>query len=99
MKIDNFIPLKQLCTHYKIEFSFFETLYESGLIDIKIIEQVQCIHHDNLNDVEKMIRMYRDLGLNIEGIDIVFNLLQKVTDLTGELTSVKSRLRLYENEL
>jgi len=99
MKIDNFIPLKQLCTHYKIEFSFLENLNDIGLIDIKIIEQVPCAHLENINDIEKMIRMYYDLDLNFEGIDIVFNLLQKVTDLTDELTSAKNRLRLYENNL
>lgn len=99
MKRDNFIPLQQLCSLYKTEFSFFDNLIEVGLIDIKIIEQVPCAHLENINDIEKMIRMYYDLDLNFEGIDIVFNLLQKVTDLTDELTSAKNRLRLYENNL
>ncbi len=99
MNTENLIPLNQLCTHYKVEMSFFSNLSEIGLIEIKTIEQSQYIHHDKINDIEKMIRMYYELDVNIEGIDIVFNLLQKIDDLQNELISVKNRLRLYENDL
>jgi len=86
MKRDNFIPLQQLCSLYKTEFSFFDNLIEVGLIDIKIIEQAECVHQDKINDIEKMIRIHHELEINIEGIDVVFNLLQKVDDLQNELT-------------
>ena len=99
MNTENFIPLNQLCTHYKVEMSFLSNLSEIGLIEITTIEQSQYIHHDKINDIEKMIRMYYELDVNIEGIDIVFNLLQKIDDLQNELISVKNRLRLYENDL
>ena len=98
MNTENFILLNQLCTHYKVEMSFFSNLNEIGLIEITTIEQSQYIHHDKINDIEKMIRMYYELDVNIEGIDIVFNLLQKIDDLQNELISVKNRLGLYENE-
>jgi hypothetical protein len=99
MKAENFIPLHQLCMHYNVEMSFFSILNEYGLIEIKTIEQSHYIHQDKLNDIEKMIRMYYELDVNIEGIDIVFNLLQKIDDLQNELISVKNRLRFYENDL
>ena len=98
MKRDNFIPLQQLCSLYKTEFSFFDNLIEVGLIDIKIIEQAECVHQDKINDIEKMIRIHHELEINIEGIDVVFNLLQKVDDLQNELISIKNRLQLYEND-
>ena len=41
--------------------------------------------------------MHQELDVNIEGIDVVFNLLQKIDDLQNELISVKNRLRLYES--
>ncbi|MDO9136514.1 MAG: chaperone modulator CbpM [Lutibacter sp.] len=44
-----------------------------------------------------MIRMHLDLNINIEGIDIAFNLLQKIDELENELISIKNRLRIYEN--
>jgi len=59
---------------------------------------VQCVHQDTLSDIEKMIRIHRELDLNIEGIDVVFNLLQKVASLKSELNLVRNKLQLYENE-
>lgn len=97
MSKENFISLKKLCTHYKVEISFFQNLSEIGLIEITTIEQSQYIHQDKIHDIEKMIRMYSELDINIEGIDIVFNLLQKIDDLQNELMSIKNRLDLYEN--
>ena len=36
--------------------------------------------------------------MNLEGIDVVFNLLEKERDLRNELIALKNRLRLYEND-
>ncbi|MDT8416251.1 MAG: chaperone modulator CbpM [Lutibacter sp.] len=97
MSIENFIPLHKLCEQYKVEMSFFSSLNEIGLIQITAIEESQYIHKDKIIDIEKMIRMHRDLEINIEGIDIAFNLLQKIDELENELISIKNRLRIYEN--
>ena len=98
MKAIKFIPLVELCSHYKVETSFFKELNEAGLIEITTIEKVSCLHQDNINDVEKMIRIHHELNVNIEGIDVVFNLLHKVDDLQSEINAVRNRLRLYESE-
>jgi|TARA_R110000851_G_scaffold294229_1_gene448827 hypothetical protein len=97
MNIENFIPLNTLVTHYKVELSFFSNLSELGLVEIQTVEQVQYIHQDSIYEIEKMIRMHQELDVNIEGIDVVFNLLQKIDALQKELVNVKNRLRLYEN--
>ena len=97
MSKEKFIPLQKLCELYKVEMSFFSSLNEIGLIQITSIEESKYIHQDKINDLEKMIRMHRDLEINIEGIDIAFNLLQKIDELENELNSIKNRLRIYEN--
>ena len=97
MSRENFIPLHKLCELYKVEMSFFSNLNEIGLIQITAIQESQYIHKDKINDVEKMIRMHHDLDINIEGIDIAFNLLQKIDELENELISIKNRLKIYEN--
>jgi chaperone modulatory protein CbpM len=96
MNIENFIPLNQLSTHYQVEVSFFNNLNEMGLIEIQTIEQVEYIQEDKIQDIEKMVRMHHELDVNIEGIDVVFNLLQKIHDLQEELMNAKRQLRRYE---
>ena len=99
MEAENFIPVVQLCSLYKVETSFFNQLDEVGLIEIITVKKVSCLHQDRINDVEKMIRMHHELNVNIEGIDVVFNLLHKVDGLQNELDLVRNRLRLYENDV
>lgn len=97
MNKENYIPLTHLCTHYKVEMSFFTKLNEFGLIEIETRGQSPCIHQDKMEDIEKMIRMHVELEINIEGIDTILNLLEKINNLQVELNATKNRLRLYEN--
>ncbi|MCI2229125.1 chaperone modulator CbpM [Polaribacter sp. MSW13] len=95
---ENLIPTDTICTHYSIEISFVKDLHKMGLIQIEIIEQQHYIHQDQISDLEKIIRLYNELNVNLEGIDVVFNLLEKEKALRNELNAVKNRLRLYEND-
>ena len=76
---------------------FFGRLNEMGLIQIQIIEETQYIHPDRIYEIEKIIRLYQELDINIEGIDVVMNLLKKIDDLQNELIAVKNRLGIYES--
>lgn len=99
MNKENFIPLNTLCTHYKVEMSFFSSLNENGLLEITTINDTRCVHFEKISDIEKIIRMHNELDVNIEGIDVVFNLLEKIDNLQNELISLKNRLRFYEDDV
>lgn len=92
------IATETICTHYNIEISFVDALKKMGLIQIEIIEQKQFIHQEQIGNLEKIIRLHNELNVNLEGIDVVFNLLDKEKELRTELVSLKNRLRLYEND-
>jgi hypothetical protein len=96
MNTENLILLKTVSTLYQVEPAFFSHLNELGLIEIHIIEQTQYIREDKMNDIEKMIRMYHELEVNVEGIDVVFNLLQRIERLQKDLITTQNRLKLYE---
>ena len=92
------ISTQTLCSQYNIEISFVDALNKMGLIQIEIIEQKQFIHHDQIGDLEKIIRLHNELNVNLEGIDVVFNLLEKERELRNELNALRNRLSLYEND-
>lgn len=98
MKEQHLIPTQTLCSHYNIAITFVDALNKMGLIQIEIIEQNQFINQNQLNDLEKIIRLHNELNVNLEGIDIVFNLLEKERELRNELNVLKNKLRIYENE-
>ncbi|MCO6499010.1 MAG: MerR family transcriptional regulator [Vicingus serpentipes] len=97
MSKEKLIQIEQLCVHYQVEMSLFSELQDFGIIEILTIEDSYFIHEDKISVVEKVVRMQKDLNINMEGIDTVMNLLDKINDLQTELNTVKNRLRLYED--
>jgi hypothetical protein len=97
MDTEKYIPVLHLCDLYQIEISFFKELNEEGLIELVSRQNSMYVHEDKLYKVERIIRIYRELNVNIEGIDVVLNLLEKVDKLQNEVYSMQSRLRLYED--
>ena len=76
---------------------FFIHLSQVNRIAITTVNESHYIEEDNICEIEKMIRLHQELNLNPEGIDIVFNLLEKMNHLQNELNSTKNKLRLYED--
>lgn len=96
MEEQKWILVDVLCTHYELELTFFDALENVGLIEMHIVNSEKCLAQDQLADLERMIRLHNDLHVNLEGIDVVFNLLEKVNTLGNEMNTLKNRLRLYE---
>jgi len=99
MTADKYIPVLRLCDSFQIEVSFFKELNELGLIEVVSKKNDLYLHEDKLYRVERIIRIHRELNVNIEGIDVVLNLLEKVDKLQGEVNNMQSRLRLYEDDI
>jgi len=97
MKNEHMISAAEFCDCHHIEISFIDSLKETGLIEIATIEEMTYIRESQLNDLEKIVRLYYDLDINIEGIDTVINLLQRMQDMQHEIALLKNRLRLYED--
>ncbi|MCB9232015.1 MAG: chaperone modulator CbpM [Bacteroidia bacterium] len=97
MSNEHYIPVKLVCHHYQIEMAFVTHLVELGLVEITQIEDDRFLHHDALCDLEKMIRLHHELHINPEGIDVVFNLLEKIDSLQNELTAAQNRLRRFDS--
>ena len=97
MENEQLIPIEQFCEYYQVEFSFIHSLSEFGLVEIASIEEKEYLHHEQIKDIEKLIRMHYDLEINLEGIDVISHLLQKVESMRIELNGLKNKLRFYES--
>jgi chaperone modulatory protein CbpM len=96
METKNLIFIEQLCAHHNIEFAFITSLHKLGLIEIVVIEERQYLSQEQLNEVEKMIRLHQELEINTEGIDAVYNLLNQIERLQRALVAAENRLRFFE---
>jgi len=98
MSENRLISTQTICSQYNIEVSFVDALNRMGLIQIEIVEQNHFINQDQITVLEKIIRLHYELDVNLEGIDVALNLLEKEKELRDELMVLKNRLRLYEND-
>src|SRR6059058_3387521 len=96
MQENALISAKAFCTHHHIEISFLYSLNDYGLIDITTAEEDFLLSQEQLESLEKMVRLHYDLHINLEGIDAIYHLLQRVEDMQREMSALHNRLRLYE---
>ena len=62
------IKLKDFCNHYNIDELFIISLHDYQIIEVNVINNQRYIVHDDLPKLEKIIRLNKDLWINIEGI-------------------------------
>lgn len=96
MNNDNFIHVKQFCISHEIEISLVESFQEYGLVEILIFEEESYIQKERLTDLEKLIRLHQDLQINMEGLDVITELLRKVEVLQQENGRLRNKLNFYE---
>jgi len=96
MQTRNLIAINEFCTSHNIEISFINSLHQTGLIEITNIEETGFIDVNQLGHLEKIVRFYFDLDINLEGIETINHLLERMQMMQNEIITLKNRLRLYE---
>jgi len=99
MQTEYLIAVEEFCACHDIEISFISSLQQTGLIETTMIEGARFIDREQLQQLEKYIRFYYELDINLEGIESIMHLLQRVNAMHDEITQLKNRLRLYESDI
>jgi hypothetical protein len=83
---------------HNIDISFLHALKESGLTELILLEESLYVHTSQIGHLEKMIRLHFELDINLEGLEVVGHLLEKVDALSEENRSLRNRLSRFEEE-
>lgn len=94
---ENLISTDEFCIHHNIEFSFIRNLCDFGLLETIKIRKTEFIPEDQLEKLEHMLRLHQELDINMEGIDTIDHLLERMSELQSEVIRLRNRLRLYED--
>jgi chaperone modulatory protein CbpM len=97
MQKESLIAVTEFCAIHKIEISFISSLKETGLIELTVINDDLFVNSDQLRQLEKIVHLYYDLEINLEGIETIDHLLRQIKSLHDENIVLKNRLRLYES--
>ena len=92
------IIIKECCSHYKIEYDFIIQLEKEGLIEILEDKSEHYIHISQLKRLEQYIDWYYGLSINISGIDVIQNLLDKMEEMQEEMQKLRQQVKLLEKD-
>lgn len=96
MNTQELIIITTFCQQYEVEVHFINQLEFHGIIQTLRYNNEQYLPVDQIVILEKAIRLQKDLQINTEGIDVVFELLEKIETLNKNVDDLKNRLNLYE---
>ncbi len=89
------ITIEEYVRESHTDIHFINQLGEYGLIEITLQEQRQYLPSNQLPLLEKYTRLHYDLDINMEGIEAISHLLQRIEDMQSELSNLKRTLRIY----
>jgi len=78
MNLEDFILADELCSRYQVERQFIHALHDSEIIRITTVKQQEYLPVDCIADFEKMRRLHYDMDIDLEGLEAIQTLLDKV---------------------
>jgi chaperone modulatory protein CbpM len=97
MKTDKLITIETLCAHYQINPGFVTALNEIGLIETIQIQDEQFIDTVHLVRIERIIRLHEDLEINLEGIEVIDRLLDRLDLMRKQIIILENKLQRFES--
>lgn len=82
---------------YNLDKSFVDSLSESGLINIIVEQEQQYVVCKELEHLEQFVRWHHDLDINVEGIEALHHMLQRIYSLQDEISQLRSELAFYKS--
>ena len=92
MEQEELIPAKDFCIYHNVDYSFISSLENSGLISVTSVERSSFIHVDEMHKLEKFVRLHYDLDINLEGIETINYLLERIEEMQKEIVNLKNKL-------
>ena len=96
MTTEPLIAVEVFATHQGVEPTFVLALHERGLIQVTVVHEQPFLEPEQLSRVEQLARLHYDLDINLEGLEAICHLLDRMDAAQHDLRILRERLRLYE---
>lgn len=94
---NDLIIISEYCEKSHIEPTFLISLEEGGLIEIRTVDGQQYLLASQLRELERYSHLYYDLSINIEGIDAIHHMLERIEGLQHEVRQLRRQLMHFKN--
>ena len=93
-----YIAIEEFCNYHGIEATLIQEFAEFGLVQVHVQDNRHFVPDTDITRLERMIRLYHDLGVNKEGIEIILNMRQEIKRLRQQKQKLSYRLQQLEAE-
>jgi hypothetical protein len=90
------ISREELVRIYNVEITFFDSLEEAGLLKTETENNIKYLMFDELSNFEKLTNWHYDLEINLAGLEVINNLLQKIKILQATSQKIIHDFEDYE---
>lgn len=87
------VKIIDVCRSYRIESTFVRDLHENGLIELVSVEEEEFIDEEELGQLEQYSTWHYDLELNLQGIEVVRHLLDRIEQLQLEIRKLEGHTK------
>ena len=96
MGTKKYISIREFCQGHSLEEDFLFRLQEYELIQIVEAQQGPAFPQDELDRIERMVRLYRDLDINPQGLQAIDHLLERMDTMQQEIHYLRRKLGRWE---
>ena len=89
------IIMDTYCQRTSIQQDFIHNLNGLGLITVVRQEEVSCIQDVDIPKIEQLHRIHMDLNVNMEGLDVIYQMLDRMQHMQDEIRQLRRELDVF----
>jgi MerR family transcriptional regulator/heat shock protein HspR len=94
MRGDNdIVDIAEICRRLGIQPVELEAMEEEGLITLAAVRDEKALPSDQLDRLEMILRLQRDLNINLAGIDVILEMRGKMIQMRKEVDDILDFIR------
>lgn len=91
-----YISIEEFSEFHHIDLRLIEEFIDFGLVDSQKQSGQPCIREEDIEPLEAMVRLHAELGVNLEGIEAIMHMRQRMKKLRARVEELEQLLNRYE---
>jgi MerR family transcriptional regulator/heat shock protein HspR len=92
-KDDNTVDIAEICRRLGVLPAELEAMEEEGLITLAAVQDGKALPSEQLDRLEMIVRLQRDLGVNLPGIDVILEMRDREIRMRREVDEILEFIR------
>lgn len=89
------IPAQDFCLSHQITIDVVQTMSDHGLIEIVKRKESFFIPENQIKRLEQILVFNRELDINLEGIETIFELLERIEFMQDHIKKLENKLQRF----